>query len=150
MRVAPPVQALSCSAGPWRSIQQALYALAAAVAAYWAGAQLWGAGPWVALAAVALGLAAAAWAGRALAAPAQQLVWDGAVWQLRPAGSEPLSGQALLMLDLGGWMLVRFAPAGAGPWRDGRWLPLSHRDAGAAWQALRVALHAPPRGQPAA
>ena len=38
------------------------------------------------------------------------------------------------MIDLGGWMLVRFAPGV-------RWLPLTRSDS-ADWQALRVALHA--------
>jgi len=43
-------------------------------------------------------------------------------------------------------MLVRFSPAGVGR-RGAVWLPLSRRDAAAAWPALRAALHAP---QPAA
>jgi hypothetical protein len=75
-----------------------------------------------------------------------QLAWDGSAWQLRVPGSEACCGQAVLMLDLGPWMLLRFSPAGMGR-RGAVRLPLSRRDAAAAWPALRVALHAP---QPAA
>ena len=137
MRVAPPVQALSCGAGPWRSLQQALYALSAAVAAGWSAAQLGGSGTAAACAAAAAGLLVAVLAGRRRAEAASRLAWDGAAWQLQPPRGEALAGQPRLTIDLGGWMLVRFMP--------GRfWLPLSRCDA-ADWQALRVALHAVPR-----
>jgi hypothetical protein len=146
MRAAPPVQAQSCSAGPWRSIQWALYGSSAAVTVGWAAATRWepGAGPLAAglLTGLAVGLAAR----YALPTRAMQLAWDGSAWQLRLPGGEACSGQAALMLDLGPWMLVRFSPAGV-RWRGAVWLPLSRRDAAAAWPALRVALHAP---QPAA
>ena len=140
MRVAPPVQALSCSTGPWRYFQQALVALSTAVATGWAGAQLGVDGAASAGAAVLMGLAAAWWAGRRLATPARRLAWDGAAWALQPQG---LAGQAALMIDLGDWMLVRFSPGT-------QWLPLSRRDVAADWQALRVALHAAPRVRPGA
>jgi hypothetical protein len=130
MRVAPPVQALSCSTGLWRSFQQALLALSTAVATGWAGAQLGAEGAMLAGAALAMGLAAAWWAGHRPVAPPRRLAWDGAAWQV-----EGLAGQVRLMIDLGDWMLLRFSPGR-------RWLPLSRRDAGTDWQALRVALHA--------
>ena len=143
MRVAPPVQALSCSAGVWRSLQQGLVALSAGVAAGWAGAQLGVDGAALAAGALISGLAAAAWAGRRLDEPASRLAWDGAAWQLQRAPQgETQAGQAALMIDLGDWMLVRFMPGA-------RWLPLSRR-AHADWQALRVALHAVPPLRPGA
>ena len=138
MRVAPPVQALSCSGGHWRLFQQVLVALGIAVAAAWAGAQLGAEGSALAGAALALGLAAAWWAGRRLVTPARGLAWDGACWQLQPDGQ---TGQVALMIDLGDWMLVRFSPGA-------HWLPLSRRDGAADWQALRVALHAAPPLRP--
>jgi hypothetical protein len=146
MRVAPPVQALSCSAGPWRSFQLALYASSAAVTVGWAAAMRWqpGAGPLAA--GLLAGLVAWLVARRALPVRSVPLAWDGSTWQLRPPGAEARPGQVALMLDLGPWMLVRFSPAGAGQ-RSAVWLPLSHRDAAAVWPALRMALHAP---QPAA
>jgi hypothetical protein len=42
------------------------------------------------------------------------------------------------MIDLGPWLLLRFAPADAGP----VWLPVAEGTCGPAWRALRVALHA--------
>jgi hypothetical protein len=134
MRDAPPVQALSCSAGHWRLFQQVLAALAVAVTVAWTGALLGAEGAALAGAALALGLAAAWWVGRRLAYQSRQLDWDGVAWQLRPEG---LAGQVALMIDLGDWMLVRFLPGA-------HWLPLSRRDAATDWQALRVALHAAP------
>jgi len=131
---------MSCSAGPWRSFQQALVALSTAVAAAWAGAQLGAASVALAGAALALGLVAAWWAGRRLNTPDRRLAWDGAAWQLHPEG---IAGQAALMIDLGDWMLVRFSPGA-------HWLPLSRRDLAADWQALRVALHAAPPLRPGA
>jgi len=132
MRVAPPVQALSCSAGPWWRFQQAVVALSTAVAAGWAGAWLGAEGLTLAGVSLALGLLASWWLGRRWLAPARRLAWDGVAWQLQPAG---LSGQVTLTIDLGDWMLVRFSPGA-------RWVPLSRREAATDWQALRVALHA--------
>ncbi len=146
MRVAPPVQALSCSAGPWRSIQLALYATSAAVTIGWAWATLSepGAGPLAA--GLLAGLVAWRVARCALPAHSTPLAWDGTAWQLRLPGGDVRCGQVALMLDLGDWMLVRFRPAGASRLAE-VWLPLSRRDTAADWPALRVALHAP---QPAA
>jgi hypothetical protein len=140
MRVAPPVQALSCGAGPWQWFQQALIALSTAVATVWAGAQLGLDGAALAGVSLALGLFAAGWAARRWVTPARRLTWDGAAWQLQPEGQ---AGQAALMIDLGDWMLVRFSPGA-------HWLPLSRRQAATDWQALRVALHATRRLRPGA
>ena len=152
MRVAPPVQALSCGAGPWLAIQLALYALSTAVAVWWAAARWWEPGAvlfWVSL---LLGLIAALVARRALSVPARQLGWDGSSWRVSPPEGGGQTGRVALMLDLGHWMLVRFTPdATDGPfWRRGIWLPLARRDTAAAWPALRVALHAPQPAPPAA
>jgi hypothetical protein len=78
----------------------------------------------------------------ALPARAMQLAWHGGAWQLRLPGSDACSGQAALMLDLGPLDALRFSPAGLGRW-GAIWLPLSRRDAAAAWPTLRAALHAP-------
>ncbi len=125
-------------------MQQLLYALAVAVSAYWAGSHLVGGGPWLALASLVLGLGGAAGAGRGTAQPPRQLAWDGAAWTVHSSEDGQQPGQVMLMLDLGGWMLVRFTPSlphGAHSVTT-QWLPLSARDAGASWAALRVALHA--------
>jgi hypothetical protein len=121
-----------------------LYALTGAVFAYWVGCHLVGDGPWVALASLSLGLGGAAWATRGLARPPRQLVWDGAAWTVHSAAGGSQPGRVLLMLDLGGWMLVRFTPSLPQAARRGasQWLPLSAREAGNSWPALRVALYA--------
>jgi hypothetical protein len=144
MRVAPPVQARSCSAGLWQTLQEMLYALTAAVLAYWVGGHLVGDGVLVALASLSLGLGGGAWAARGLSQLPRQLVWDGAAWAVHSATGDSQPGQVLLMLDLGGWMLVRFEPSLPHAVRKGapQWLPLSARDAGSSWPALRAALYA--------
>jgi len=150
MRVAPPVRALSCSAGPWQSMQWTLPALSLSVAAWWAGAHLWGHGAWLVGGSLGLGLVAAVLARRTLATPDQHLGWDGSQWRLQWPGSDSQAGRVALMLDLGGWMLVRFTPEAAGRAGRGRvWLPLWRRDAAADWQLLRVALYAPQPASPA-
>ena len=145
MRAAPNVQARACAGGLWPWVQRLLYALAMAVAAWWLGAQLREPDAWLALGSLLAGAFVAAWAGRRRRDPPLSLAWDGSAWQLTAPGGEPQAGQALPMLDLGPWMLVRFTPAGADrqAWRPAVWLPLSRREAPDLWPALRVALHAP-------
>jgi hypothetical protein len=106
----------------------------------------------LAVASLLLGGLGAIAARRALSAPARQLGWDGSTWRLGRPGGEGQPGQAALMLDLGGWMLVRFTPDPAlqQARRGACWLPLSVRDAAAAWPALRVALLSPQPARPAA
>ena len=96
----------------------------------------------VGLGALVLGLLAARAAGRGSAAAACRLAWDGTAWVLQREGRDPLAGQASVMIDLGGWMLVRFAP---GP----HWLPLARRDV-VDGHALTAALYAAPPRQPGA
>jgi len=151
MRVAPPVQALSCGAGPWQSTQQMLYALSVAVLAYWAGRQLLQPSLALGFGCLALALSAAWLAGQLLRRPPCALIWDGAAWAVELPRLGRHTGQVALMLDLGGWMLVRFTPDRP-PGPIAIWLPLSSRDAAASWPALRVALHstrAPPGEQDA-
>jgi hypothetical protein len=137
MRAAPAVQAVSCGTGAWRWLQAACHALAAAGLTAWIGG--WSESPhgWTALAAAAVGLAAAIGADRLSPPRRVPLAWDGTVW--RVGGDAARLGTLAPVLDLGGWMLLRFEPeAGEG----GRlWLPVSARDV-PAWPALRLAVHA--------
>jgi len=128
------------------SIQLALYAISTAVAVWWLGAQHVQPGAPLLLLSLLLGGVAALVAWRALSGPALSLGWDGSAWQLQRSGIDRQAGRVALMLDLGSWLLVRFVPdaAPARTRRRAAWLPLSRRDAPAAWPALRVALHAPP------
>ncbi|MGL6111091.1 MAG: hypothetical protein ACRC2B_13435 [Rubrivivax sp.] len=127
-----------------------LHALSVFVLAFWAGSRLHGDAWLVALASLALGLAAAALVTICLRQPPRQLIWDGVAWAVDAPQGDRQAGQVMLMLDLGNWVLVRFTSAEPALrwWRVPMWLPLSSRDAGASWPALRVALHAlpPPDG----
>jgi hypothetical protein len=94
------------------------------------------------LAGAALATAAAvAW--RASARPVAVLAWDGQTWSL-----DGHPGTAAVMIDLDGWMLLRFCPAPEGSARTPAhrpgvaWMGLGARRAGPAWHGLRVALYA--------
>src|SRR6187431_647196 len=67
------------------------------------------------------------------------LVWDGAVWHW-VCDEPPVSatGDVRVMVDLGGWMLLRFRPDAPGP--APTWLPVSRQRAGALWPHWRAAV----------
>jgi hypothetical protein len=136
------------------SVQVALYALATAVATWWALAHWWEPDWAPVLPSLLLAAVAALIARRVLVAPARLFAWDGSVWRLGPPqgqlGGDGQTGQVALMLDLGPWMLLRFRPAAAAGtrWPRASWIALARSDGAAAWPALRVALHAAQPDQP--
>jgi hypothetical protein len=67
------------------------------------------------------------------------LTWNGERWLW--AGQE---GAARVMVDLHGWMLLRFDPTN-GP---RRWIAASRRSSAGGWAALRAALYSPRPGDP--
>jgi hypothetical protein len=147
MRVAPPVQARSCGAGPWQWIQQLLYALSCTVLAFWAGSRLVDGTVWLWLGSLALGVAVAWLAGMALGKERQVLRWDGATWAVEDDSHGHWPGELAVMLDFGSWLLVRLTPCGLGAsfGSAALWLPFSGQGEGrAVWSAWRVALYAPP------
>ena len=80
---------------------------------------------------------------RFLPASSGRLRWDGDQhWWFSPAadGSGERSGQLAVMLDLDGWLLLRFHP-GDGGHRRASWLPLREARLGSAAQALRAAVY---------
>ena len=133
MRQAPPVGIVVSNAGAWRWIHIGLPALAAGVVAAWALGLLEAdaAATFAASAAAALAVGLAASRGRPQPV---ELRWDGHAWL---AAGEPVEVE--LMIDLGGWLLLRLGAAG----RRRRWLAVPRREAGAAWHGLRAALYAP-------
>jgi hypothetical protein len=135
MRAAPPVQMACDDDGLWQAFGRSLAALAMATAVAWIAAHA-GQSPLVTGLAAAVGAASALLAtanpGR-LARP-RQLRWDGRSWALDGAG-----GQVAVMLDLGGWLLLRFdADSASAP----HWLPLDPAACGAPAQLARAAVHA--------
>jgi hypothetical protein len=143
MRAAPAVQALLGPDRGWAVFTRTLVALALAGIAAWA-ASWWDAQGWAtALAAAAAALSGWAIGGPLLTPPQGILRWDGTAWTWQAKGAhEAQSGTVAVMIDLGPWLLLRFAPADAGA----VWLPVAEGACGPAWRALRVALHA--RGAP--
>lgn len=105
----------------------------------------------VLLLAAPLGLLAA-W--RLRRQPPQSLRWDGQTWLLGPAagrGAESRQGSLRPMLDLGGWLLLRFADRPERRFGQGRsYLALSRADLPQQWPLLRLTLYsAAGRAEPA-
>jgi hypothetical protein len=136
MRAAPPV-GLCCDGGlAWRALQSVLPGLAAAVMTGWIGAHAgWPVARWLPLA-LLTGTAAGLLAWR-LARPRQtELRWDGQAWS-----ADGTKGRLDVMLDLGGWLLVRLRPRSPGAVR---WVAVSAAEAGGQLHALRAALYSRP------
>ena len=166
MRAPPPVHIDVVGDPAWRAIQAALAAAAMVVPLAWAASwaapmasgAVWGIPPWAATGlATFVGAFVGAWRWRRLREVQRppRLRWDGQEWSLASPGAsmlggappESFRGDAALMIDLGGWMLVRL--------RDGNarttWVALRHTDDAAGWCALRGALwnwHRQPSGTP--
>ena len=86
----------------------------------------------------------AAWLGWHAVQPMRGMLrWDGKAWWYaqQPEAAHPLHSVDLMM-DLGGWMLLR---ARAEPvsrrLQPGRWCGIRHADVGVAWHGLRLALY---------
>ena len=85
-----------------------------------------------------------AWLGWKAVQPMGGLLrWDGkGWWHGQHAGAAHPLHSVDLMMDLGGWMLLR---ARAEPvsrrLRPGRWCGIGRRDVGAGWHGLRLALY---------
>lgn len=75
------------------------------------------------------------------------LRWDTQQWAVDEAtarGHEKHTGQLVVAVDFGGWMLLKFLPMGArrvSPMCP-RWLPLQRSGHQASWHALRCTVHA--------
>ncbi len=146
MRAAPPIELMLPSGRREQAASALLFALAGGTAAYWLQALHWlwalPAAPWVLPALAAL---LAACVGRRLWRPLQgRLRWDGAGWSVAPAVQAATAqvlplGRLDLMLDLGGWMLLRGRPAAGG---CARWAGVRSGEVGPVWHGLRVALFA--------
>ncbi len=71
------------------------------------------------------------------------LRWDTQVWGFGRAeqrGHEPCSGYVAVAIDLGFWMLLRFAPTASSLGRH-QWLPVQRRGHEQMWHAFRATVH---------
>jgi hypothetical protein len=143
MRAAPAFQVSLRRFGAWRVAVLLLAALGvAAMTAWW----LLRESPMTAPTSLAVALAALALAvlgARCARIPAADLRWDGRVWHLGPASGDSVSGELSVAIDLGAWMLLRFAPAAPEARPRAIWLPVQRRGLEPQWHALRCAVYSP-------
>ena len=74
------------------------------------------------------------------------LRWDGLAWTFTTgsAEAEPAPGEIGVSLDLGSFMLLRFAPAASASTRARRrWLPVQRRGLERDWHSFRCAVYSP-------
>ncbi len=149
MRTAPALQVSLTRFGIWRAAVVLLTSLGTLALAGWLSGQDELAGV---AKGVALALVAALFGGLGLSlmrVPARRLSWDGQCWALldmSAGGTEPIAGEISVAIDLGPWMLLRFRPIAASPWRESMqstWLPLQRRGIEPQWHALRCAVYSP-------
>ena len=144
MRGAPPVQMACGRDARWAAAVALLLATSSATLVGWLA---WHAAPADRLlpllaAAATFGVAALTAWGRVARQALRPLAWDGRTWMLSgaPCGVE-------VMIDLGGWMLLRVTYPAAG---RVHWLPLGLRSDDAQTHLRRAALHAHGGPPPAA
>ena len=137
MRASPPCQVSLRYFGAWRVALVLLTCAGAAAIATW----LPGREPGVSVGwmmktlVVAVALPMLACAVSLWRVPAQSLRWDGQVWQL-----DGVPGELTAAIDLGRWMLLKFAPEMPG---RTSWLPVQRRGLETQWHALRCAVYSP-------
>jgi hypothetical protein len=133
MRAAPPVAVVCTGGRGWRLLCAALPALAAAALTAW-GLQHAERAALLPALGVAVTVGALCW--RRSARPPVQVNWDGQQWT-----ADGVAGRLAVMIDIGPSLLLRLQPAAGGAMR---WLPVTAREAGSAWPALRGAVYSRP------
>lgn len=133
MRAAPAIQ-VQCSGGAgWRLVQALVMALAATASTAW----VLGLVRWPLLAALGVAPVVFVLAWRRARPALRTLSWDGQRWLL-----DGWEGGVCVMMDLGGWLLLRFDPTAPAARRH--WVPVSRSDAGPALHGLRAAVYCRP------
>lgn len=132
--------------GVWRMFVGAVAAASIASIVAWAclvpEAQAAGVCVAVALAGVAVGALAMS----LLRAPAASLRWDGSGWACGEAAtpsSAPIPGDLDVAIDLGSFMLLRFASREGTRRKSVRWIPVERRGPEREWHSFRCAVYSP-------
>jgi hypothetical protein len=145
MRCAAPLQLSVRRYDLWRAAAALLAtsACAAMLAWWWAQpvpAPRWASATAATAALLSLACLAGLWRMHALT-----LRWDRERWLVGWDGADERPGELAVAIDLGGWMLLRFVPAGtgAGParYRRALWIALQRCGLEAQWHALRCAVY---------
>ena len=146
MRGAPPCEIAVGRCRAW-SLAVVLVAVAGlgAMAAWLVSSPL-GEGIWARVGVAAGALAVIVLAASLLRSAALVLRWDGTRWSVgSPVASAvaPASGDLLVALDLGAFLLLRFVPEGRSEPRAVRWIPVERRGLEREWHAFRCAVYSP-------
>ncbi|MGH8797599.1 MAG: hypothetical protein ACREXI_11115 [Caldimonas sp.] len=146
MRASPPIEVVLNRFGWWRGALLGLALAAIAVLAAWVRSSVDVHAHAMVAAAGLAGLVCVAGVLSAAVARPARLKWDGRSWQLGGIDTalEPRPGSLRVQIDLGAWMLLRFAADVSDEGRRVVWLPVQRRGLEVQWHALRCAVHAPP------
>ena len=143
MRAAPPFQVTLHRFGVWRGAVMALAGSGLGTSAAWLATQPAPIGLPALIAAILAVLAILVLGRSLLRTPPMHLRWDGLSWYLGPNTGEPVPGDLHAAIDLGPWMLLRFAPTAPAARRRAVWLPAQRRGLEAQWHALRCTVYSP-------
>ncbi|MBC8058151.1 MAG: hypothetical protein H7Y61_16380 [Rhizobiales bacterium] len=143
MRAAPACQVSLRRFGLWRGAVLALTALAVASIVAWASTREGSVTPMLLMASALSTLATVALGVSLARVSPTGLRWDGRAWHLGPATDDTAPGELTVAIDLGPWMLLRFAPTMTEARARVVWLPVQRRGLEAEWHALRCAVYSP-------
>ena len=146
MRAAPPVQILLCRFGIWRIAVSGIATTACLASGLWLAQRSPAPSVAILTATGASVLIAACICWQLLRMQPTSLRWDGEAWHVGPPetlGNEPVAGDVEVAIDLGMWMLLRFAREGSISRRSVTWLPIQRWGLEAQWHALRCAVYSP-------
>ena len=139
MRASPACQVVLKRFGVWRGAVLALALLAILCVATWLAHREPPIPLWMLAAAVVAVGAMIALLYSLWRMPPRHLRWDAQVWWLTERAGE-VAGELTVVIDLGPWMLLRFAPGGSA---QAVWLPARRRGLETQWHALRCAVYSP-------
>jgi hypothetical protein len=146
MRAAPAFQVSLRHFGVWRACIGGLAAMGLASMAAWAAARDPSFGWPVSAMLVAGGFWFLAVVISLLRTPPVSLRWDGSVWYLgepETGAVDMTAGDLRVIIDLGPWMLLRFATTLPNGRTLATWLPVQRRGLEAKWHGLRCSVYSP-------
>jgi hypothetical protein len=152
MRASPVCQVTLDRFGWWRAGVGLLALLALLAIAAWSFGGREGLPALISASVLVVTLVIAASAALLMRCPALSLRWDTQCWHVGPPsslGEEPWTGQIVVAVDFGGWMLLRFRRESGAVGDRATWIPVQRAGLGTAWHAFRCAVYSArpePRG----
>ena len=146
MRGAPPCEIAVGRSRGWSLAVVLVAGAGIGAMAAWLWTSPLGGGAWARAGVAAGALAVIALAASLLRSVALVLRWDGTRWTVgSPVASAiaPVSGELLVALDLGSFLLLRFLAEGRSGPRAVRWIPVERRGLEREWHAFRCAVYSP-------